>query len=143
MSDLSLFMRSNKKERANAKFAVTKSLCDHDGNPLEWTIRPLTTEENNEIMDDCTRDVKVPGKPNMFRPKLDNQKYLVRLMCASVVEPNLNDKALQDSYDAGDAWELLTRMVDNPGEFSEFGEFLQAFNGFAPLEEDVEKAKNS
>lgn len=142
MSDLSLFMKNNKKMRKNAKYAATKSLCDKNGKPLEWEIRPLTTDQNNQITEECTREVPIPGKPNMFRTKLDATKYATLLICRSVVYPNLNDKSLQDSYGVKSAEQLITKMIDDPGEFNRFGEFLQSFNGFDDINEDVEKAKN-
>ncbi len=142
MSDLSLFMKSNKKMRKNTKYAATKSLCDKNGKPLEWEIRPLTTDQNNMITDECTREVSIPGKPNMFRTKLNATKYATLLICRSVVYPNLNDKSLQDSYGVKSAEQLITKMIDDPGEFNRFGEFLQSFNGFDDINEDVEKAKN-
>ena len=113
MSDLSLFMKSNKKMRKNTKYAATKSLCDKNGKPLEWEIRPLTTDQNNMITDECTREVPIPGKPNMFRTKLDATKYATLLICRSVVYPNLNDKSLQDSYGVKSAEQLITKMIDD------------------------------
>lgn len=43
MSNLSRFLKENKKVKENTKYAATKSLTDEKGNPLEWEIRPLTT----------------------------------------------------------------------------------------------------
>lgn len=143
MSDLKLFMQPNKKKEGNVKYAVTKSLCDAKGKPLEWEIRHISSDENNEITDDCTREVKVPGKPNMFRTKMDTTKYLKELMIRSIVFPPLDNKELQDSYGVKSADELLTKMIDNPGEYAEFSEFLQKINVFTDLEDDKETAKNS
>lgn len=142
MSDLTLFMKGNKKERKNTTYAATKSLCDKNGKPLEWTIRPITTDQNNQITDECTREVPIPGKPNMFRTKLNATKYATLLICRSVEYPNLNNKELQDSYGVKSAEALITKMIDDPGEFNKFGEFLQTFNGFDDINDDVEKAKN-
>ena len=49
MSELSLFLKGNKRQRENVKYAATKSLCDENGKPLEWTLRPLTTKETEDI----------------------------------------------------------------------------------------------
>ena len=57
MSNLSRFLKENKKVKENTKYAATKSLTDEKGNPLEWEIRPLTTRANDELRDDCTYDV--------------------------------------------------------------------------------------
>lgn len=143
MSDLSRFLKANKIKRENTTFAATKSLVDAKGNPLPWTIKPLTTKENDAIRDECMIDVPVKGKPNVFRPKLDTSKYIGKMICACVVEPNLYDKDLQDSYDVMSPDDLLKEMIDDPGEYQEFATFVQNFNGFnTTLEDKVEEAKN-
>ena len=142
MSDLSRFLKANKIKRENTTFAATKSLVDAKGNPLPWTIRPLTTKENDAIRDECMIEVPVKGKPNMFRPKLDTSKYIGKMICACVVEPNLYDKDLQDSYGVMSPDDLLKEMIDDPGEYQEFATFVQNFNGFdTTLKDKVEEAK--
>ena len=143
MSDLSRFLKANKIKRENTTFAATKSLVDAKGNPLPWTIKPLTTKENDAIRDECMIEVPVKGKPNMFRPKLDTSKYIGKMICACVVEPNLYDKDLQDSYGVMSPDDLLKEMIDDPGEYQEFATFVQNFNGFnTTLEDKIEEAKN-
>ena len=143
MSNFSRFMKNNKATKENTTFAATKSLTDEKGNPLEWVIKPLTTKENEKIRDDCMVDVPVTGKPNMFRPKLNTSKYIAKMLCACVVEPNLYDKELQDSYGVMTPEDLLKEMVDDPGEYQDFAAFIQNFNGFnTTLEDKVEEAKN-
>ena len=143
MSDLSRFLKANKIKRENTTFAATKSLVDAKGNPLPWTIKPLTTKENDAIRDECMIEVPVKGKPNMFRPKLDTSKYIGKMICACVVEPNLYDKDLQDSYGVMSPDDLLKEMIDDPGEYNKFLAFVQEFNGFdSNMEDKVEEAKN-
>ena len=143
MSDLSRFLKANKIIRENTTFAATKSLVDAKGNPLPWTIKPLTTKENDAIRDECMIEVPGKGKPNMFRPKLDTSKYIGKMICACVVEPNLYDKDVQDSYGVMSPDDLLKEMIDDPGEYQEFATFVQNFNGFnTTLEDKVEEAKN-
>lgn len=143
MSELNRFLKQNKKVKENAKYPATKSLTDEKGNPLEWEIKPLTSKETNRITDECTIQEQVPGKPNMVRNRLDSTKLLVKMMVASIVYPNLNDKDLQDSYGVMTPDELVQEMIDNPGEFNEFGKFINEFNGFNEgINEKVEKAKN-
>lgn len=143
MSDLSRFLKANKIKRENTTFAATKSLVDAKGNPLLWTIKPLTTKENDAIRDECMIDVPVKGKPNVFRPKLNTSKYIGKMICACVIEPNLHDKDLQDSYGVMSPDDLLKEMIDDAGEYQEFVTFVQNFNGFnTKLEDKVEEAKN-
>ena len=70
MSALSAFLKKNKKTKDNVKYAVTKSLTDEAGVPLEWEIRALTTRQDEEIREACTMEVPVKGKPGMYRPEL-------------------------------------------------------------------------
>ena len=142
MSSLSLFFKKNKKQKENVKYAATKSLCDESGKPLEWTLRALTTAENDEIRDSCTIDVPITGKPNQFRPKLNTSKYLAKLISKTVVEPNLYDKELQDSYGVMTPEELIKEMIDDPGEYSALLQFVQKLNGFTDINSNIEEAKN-
>lgn len=143
MSKFSRFMKQNKIAKENTTFAPTKSLVDENGEPLKWTIKPLSTKENDDIRDNCMMDVPVTGKPNMFRPKLNTSKYIAKMICACVVEPNLYDKELQDSYSVMTPEDLLKEMIDDPGEYQAFASFIQEFNGFnTTLDEKVEEAKN-
>lgn len=143
MSNFSRFMKKNKIVKENATFAATKSLVDEKGNPLLWTIRPLTTKENESIRDECMIEVAVKGKPNMFRPKLNTSKYIGKMLCACIVDPNLYDKELQDSYGVMTPEDLLQAMVDDPGEYQDLTTFIQNFNGFnTTFEDKVDEAKN-
>lgn len=143
MSKFSKFMKANKIAKENTTFPATKSLVDEEGNPLKWEIRPLTTKENDNIRDACMIEVPVTGKPNVYRNKLLTSKYIAMMACACVVEPNLYDKELQDSYGVMTPEDLLKEMIDDPGEYTDFVAFIQKFNGFdTSLEEKVDEAKN-
>ena len=143
MSNLSLFLKQNKKVKENTTFPATKSLTDENGNPLKWVIKPLTTKENEDIRESCTVEIPVKGKPNMFRPKVNTNQYLAKMIAASVIEPNLYNAELQDSYGVKTPEELLKEMVDDPGEYNDFATFIQQFNGFnTSINDKVEEVKN-
>ncbi len=143
MSKFSRFMKSNKIEKKNGCFAPTISLCDESGNPLEWEFRHITSKENETFRDDCTIEVQITGKPNMFRPKLQSGKYIQKMIAASVVTPDLYDAQLQDSYGVSTPEELLLAMVDDPGEYADLAAFVQNFQGFnTSFEDKVDEAKN-
>ena len=143
MSNFYRFMKANKAQKENTTFAATKSLVDENGKPLEWVIKPLSTRENEIMREDCMMEVPVKGKPNVYRPKLNSSKYIAKMICACVVEPNLYDKELQDSYEVMSPEELIKEMIDDPGEYNAFASFIQEFNGFnTSLEDKVEEAKN-
>lgn len=143
MSNLSLFLKKNKIQKENTTFPATKSLLDEHGNPLLWTIKPLSTKENEDIRETCTFEVPVKGKPNMFRPKVNTNLYLAKMMVASIVEPNLYNAELQDSYEVKTPEDLLKEMINDPGEYNDLAAFIQKFNGFnTTMEDKVEEAKN-
>lgn len=143
MSSFSRFMKSNKIEKKNGFYAPTRSLCDENGKPLEWEFKHITSKESDDLKDDCTIEVPITGKPNLFRPKLLSNKYVRKMIAASVVMPDLYDKELQDSYGVATPEELLLAMVDDPGEYNDLAAFVQKFQGFnVSFEDKVEEAKN-
>lgn len=143
MSKFAKFMKANKVVRENEMYAVTKSLCDENGKPLEWEFKHITSKENEELRESCTIDVPVAGKPNMYRPKLKSGLYICKMIAASIVVPDLYDAELQDSYGVKTPEDLLMAMVDDPGEYNSLASYVQKFQGFnVSLEEKVDAAKN-
>ncbi len=142
MSQFAKFMKKNKVVKENIFYGATKSLVDEDGQPLQWELRHLSTKENDALRESCTIEVQVKGKPGLYRSKTNTTKYIAKMVCASVVYPNLNDKELQDSYGVMTAEELLHEIVDDPGENANLTQFVQQMNGFTSLEEEVDKIKN-
>lgn len=142
MSKFSKFMKANKIQKQNVMHPVTKSLTDENGEPILWELRPLTTKENESIRESCTIEVPVKGKPNVYRPKVDIEKYQTKMVCASIVYPDLNDKELQDSYGVMTPEELIKELVDDPAEYTDLTVFVQKLCGFKTLQEEVDEAKN-
>ena len=93
-------------------YPATKSLCDEKGKPLQWELKPLSTAQNEAIQDACMTKVPIKGKPNMYRPKLDSNTYLKKIICTCVVFPDLYSKELQDSYGVMTPEDLLTAMTN-------------------------------
>lgn len=144
MSKFSRFMKQNKIKKGNEKYAPTTSMVDDNGKPLCWEFQHLTTQQNEELRDKCTIDKPITGKPNMFRQKLLTSQYLVKMICASTVYPDLFNAELQDSYGVKTPEELVYAMIDDPGEYSKLTVWIQKFNGFdETLDEKVDEAKNS
>lgn len=142
MSNFSRFMKQNQVVKENTTYAATKSLVDDEGKPLEWEIKPVTTRENDIIIDECTYEVPVTGKPGMYRMKMDQMKYRAKLICASVVYPDLNNAELQDSYRVMDSAELIKEMISDVGEYNKFFDFINEYNNLVPFQEEVDEAKN-
>lgn len=142
MSNFSRFMKANKIQKQNSKYAVTKSLVDDNGEPLLWEIKPLTTKENEKIRELCTIEVPVKGKPHQYRPKVDMNKYQAKLISSAVVFPDLNNAELQNSYGVMTPEDLLVEMVDDPAEYTDLMVFVQQISGFKTIQEEIEEAKN-
>lgn len=143
MSKLNRFLKKNKVEKKTVEYVATKDLVDDKGEPLKWTLKELTTREVDDIRDSCTIEVPVKGKMRQYRTKTDNSKLVAKLITASVVFPDLDNAELQDSYGVMGAENLIREMVDNPGEYVNFSEFVQELSGFnETLEDDIETAKN-
>ncbi len=143
MSKFSAFMKQNKVVKANEMHPATASLCGADGKPLEWEFRHISSQENEAIREDCTIDIQVTGKPGMYRPRLKSSLYIKRMICASVVMPDLFDRELQDSYGVAKPEDLLMEMVDDPGEYNDLAAWVQKFQGFnVPFQGKVDEAKN-
>lgn len=142
MSNLSRFLANNKIKRENGTYAPSKAFVDEKGNPLDFVFRPVSSKENETIREKHTKDVQINGKPNMFRPKLDTAGYLNELISESVVEPDLCNAELQDSYGVKTPGDLLYAMIDEPGEYQDLSEWVQKFQGFDTLEDKTKQAKN-
>ena len=140
MSEFERFMKANKKVKQNEKYAPTKSLTDEDGNPLEWEFKHITSKENEKLRNDCTIEVQVTGKPNIYRPKTQTAKYIAQMIVASTVFPNLYNAELQDSYGVKTPEDLLYAMVDDPGEYQNLMTWIQQFQGFTETMEDKKNA---
>ena len=143
MSNLSLFLKGNKKEKEVVEYAPTKSLVDEEGNPLKFKWKSISVKEDEALRDECTVEVQVTGKPNMYRPKFNANKYAAKMIAESCVEPDLYNAELQNSYGVMTPEDLIREMVDDPGEYQDLTVFIQDLNGFNKSKADlVEEAKN-
>lgn len=143
MGNLTLFLKKNKKVKTNAFYPATKSLCDENGEPLKWEIKPVSTTESESIRSECTMEVPVTGKPGVYRPKVDTQLYVAKLAAAGVVFPDLYNKELQDSYGVAKPEDLIRELLDDPKEYNDFVAFIQNYSGLEEsMQEKVDEAKN-
>lgn len=139
--DLSAFLKKNKRARGSVEYAVSKDFTDESGAPVKWVLKAISTAENERIREECTREVAEKG--GGYRAKVDTGAYMARLAAACVVQPNLYDAALQDSYGVKTPEALLKEMVDSPGEYAELMRFVSRLNGFdEDIGEEITQAKN-
>lgn len=129
-------MKENRVKRENVFYAASESLKDENGEVLKWELRCVSVDEDEAIREECLRAAK-------RGVRLDYNLYLKKLAASSVVYPPLYNAALQDSYGVHSPEELLTKLIDNPGEYQEFLKMVQRVNGFdVSMKERVEEAKN-
>lgn len=140
-TNLSAFLKKNKKQRENTTYIASADFTDEHGKPIPWELRPLTTAENDRIREDCTSEVK--DKKGKVSLKMDNNAYMARIACAAVVYPNLYDAELQDSYGVKTPEALLKEMLDTPGDYANLCAKVAELSGFDRDEAaEVEEAKN-
>lgn len=140
MQTLRAFMKGEAKQKENAKVVVSKRFQDENGEPIEWEIRAIPTQEDEEIRKSCTR--KVTGQKNGKTEEFDSYKYVLKIACASTVYPDLKDKELQDSYGVYDEVSLLKELLF-AGELNAYLEMVEKINGYTKtLSEKVDEIKN-
>lgn len=143
MGGLSAFMAQNAKKIENIKLVVSDRFVGENGKPEEWEVRCLSSDENDVLQRDCTRQVPIPGKRNQYRTAFDNNLYGRKLAAACTVYPNLNDAELQDSYHVKCAEDLIVKLLSVPGEYASYLDKIMEFCGFdRSLRDQVDEAKN-
>lgn len=87
MSKFAKFMKANKTVKENEFYAPTTSLCDESGKPIEFEFKHITSKQDELLRSDATTEVPVLGKPNVYKPKFNSNKYAHSLAVASIVTP--------------------------------------------------------
>jgi hypothetical protein len=142
MGDLSCFLSQNAVKVDREKHVASKRFLGADKKPVEWEIKAITSKEDEDLRKECTKRVPVTGKKGQYTQETDFNLYLGKLASECTAYPNLNDKALQDSYHVMGADALLKAML-TAGEYAGYLEKIQQVNGFdSTMDEQVEEAKN-
>lgn len=140
--DLSAFLSQNAIQEENIKYVASKRFIDENKKPMEWELKCIDSQRDEDLRKSCTKRLEVPGKKGQFTRETDFDKYVGLLAVECVVFPDLNDAELQDSYHVMGADALLKAML-KPGEYAELLAKVQEINGFNEnFEDKVETAKN-
>ncbi|MBR2143773.1 hypothetical protein [Anaerovibrio sp.] len=138
--DLQAFLMQNAIAAPVIEYVASKRFVAN-GNPVAWKIQPITNEENDEILSQCKKKSFIPGTREI-QVTTDQDKYAAMVLAKCIVYPNLNDAALQDSYQAVGAEELIKKML-TPGEYTNLFLAVQNANGFdTGMDEKIKEAKN-
>lgn len=134
MSSLNAFLNPIKVEN---KEVVVSARFQEDGKPVPFIIRPVTQEENEEIMRKYRKKDKKTNNDSF-----DQIGYSHELTAAAVVYPNLEDADLQKAYGVLGANKLLKKML-LIGEFATLAEEVRDLSGLEEeANKDIEEAKN-
>lgn len=140
-SKFSAFMAQNVARIENKKIVVSNRFKDENGKPIEWEIRALTNEENDDLQRRAMVNIPVVGQRGAFTRELDNVKYSAMLLAASVVYPDLNDAELQDSYGVKTPEALINKML-YMREATVLAQEIAKLSNFDDLANAVTEAKN-
>ena len=139
--NLQVFLAENAIKPACVEYVASKRFKGADGKPIAWTIAPITNDENKAITDRNRKKSFIPGTRET-QTHLDQEQYANDLICACVVYPNLNSEALQSSYNAVGAGELVRTML-TPGEYQDLFQAVMQANDFeVGMDEKIKVAKN-
>ena len=134
MSNLNVFLNPAPVE--NETVIISKRFLDEHGKPVPFVIRPITQRENDLLVRQSTRTVKVNGQPV---EKLDNVEYSRRVVVAATVIPDFTSEELCRAYGTMDPLEVPGKML-LVGEYNKLSAAIMALSG---LEVDLEEqAKN-
>lgn len=140
MSDLTLFLKENKKEIAHTFYAASKNFIDpKTKGPVLWEIRPLKSGEADNLRQQCTKYGK-----NGQKTGVDEQRFNKLMAARCTVFPDLNDTNLQNSYGVLGAENLIEELLDIDGEYQNYLAKITEVSKYASdnMESLVSEAKN-
>ena len=141
-SKLEAFFAQNAKQLPEKEIIVSNRFTDADGNPIPWKIKSIDAGTYQSLRSDALdMNVKTEGGSKDVNVKYNTAKMNIRKVVASVVFPDLKNKALQDSYGVSSAAALIGVMLSD----SEFDTLLDAVNDLSKNTEPEaveEEAKN-
>ena len=135
MSNLSAFLNPA-SPLENKEVVISKRFRKEDGTPAPFVIRPISQEENDELIRKSTRRVRVNGQ---LTEALDSTEYGRRVVVAATVEPNFASEEMWKAYGTMDPLEVPGKML----LVGEYGKLSQAIMALSGLDDDPEEqAKN-
>lgn len=134
MASLSAFLHPEKIER---KEIIVSERFKENGKAVPFVIRPITQEENGELLKKFRKVDKKTGTEVFNRVG-----YNHALAASAVVDPDLTNTELQKAWGVLGTDKLLTKML-YIGEFAALLEAVQELSGLdTDINEDIDEAKN-
>ena len=136
-NNLNVFFRENvEAKRTEIEIQASDRFKDKEGNAIPFVFRLLEAKEIVELKE---KGYETDKHGNI---KVTTSKMARETILRSIIYPNLNDKALQDSYKASSAGQLLNAMLEGR-EYEKLGDKLVREQGLvADYKELINKAKN-
>lgn len=132
MSNLSAFLHPVTTQEEK-EVIISDRFQDEDGSPVPFKIRALTQEQNDAIIKQATRRVKVNGQPT---EQLDSVDFSRRMVVAATVEPDFQNSELCAAYGVMDPLQLPGKMLLS-GEYSKLLQAINDLSGFGGVEDEV------
>lgn len=133
MSSLQAFLNPIQAENREV---IVSSRFQENGKPVPFVIRPITQEENKQLIKKHTK------KDKKGNDTFDRAEYVSELTASAVVFPDLTNAELQKAYGVLGASALLQKML-YVGEYAELAQAVQELSGLdQDINEDIEEAKN-
>jgi hypothetical protein len=132
MSNLSAFLHpvttSEEKE-----VIISDRFQDENGKPVPFKIRALTQEQNDALIKQATRRVKVNGQPT---EQLDSVDFSRRMVVAATVDPDFHNSELCQAYGVLDPLQVPGKMLFS-GEYNKLLQAINDLSGFGDAEGEV------
>ncbi len=133
MGSLNAFLHP---EQTGSKEVIVSERFRENGKVVPFVIRPLTQEENEELI---RRHTKRDKKGN---ETFDRVSYSREMTAAAVVSPSLEDAEIQKAYGVLGASKVLSKLL-YIGEYATLAQAVQELSGLdTDINEDIEAAKN-
>jgi len=133
MSSLQAFLNPIQVEN---KEIIVSTRFQENGKPIPFIIRPITQEENKQLIKKHTK------RDKKGQEYFDRTEYISELTASAVVFPDLTNAELQKAYGVFGASALLQKML-YVGEYAELAQAVQELSGLdTDINEDIEEAKN-
>ena len=138
MAGLSAFLHPELPEEEDV--IVSRRFVE-DGKPIAFRVRPITQEENQQLIKQHTKVVKKGG---LTERKLDSERYVNALIVAGTVFPDFRAKELCEAYGTLDPLQVPGKML-LAGEYQKLSDAIMSLSGLSDdaAEEEAEEAKNS
>jgi hypothetical protein len=133
MGSLSAFLNPIKIDN---KEVIVSNRFIEDGKPVPFVIRPITEEENKQLIKAYTK----PDKKG--NDVFDRTEYVHGMVAKAVVSPDLMNAELQSAYGVMGESKLLQKML-YIGEFAALSAAVQEISGLdKDINEEIDEAKN-